>query len=260
MKVCILGATGNVGRRLLTRALSDGHQVTAVVRNAKLLDVLHSDNLTIKEIDFDIAEDLSDVMTGHDAVINAAGNVGDTQNFTTLVERIIRAADAALGPSSRFWMFAGAALLDVPDTSTMTLDLPGVPKIYGGHFTNYKVVQTTQLDWSVLCPGPMIGSPDGTATEGLIVSANEWPLERPFYTRFLPKAGMSIAFKFAIPRLTIYYEDAAKVVLDNLASNSRYSHCRVGVALPEGQTRRKSFNLVQSDGAGHAKVENYIHR
>ena len=239
MKVCILGASGNTGRRLLTRALDDGHQVTAVVRNAKRLGDHRNNNLTVKEINFDADEQLREVMAGQDVVINTAGNLGDTDNFTALVERIVRAAEAVLGASGRLWLLAGAALLDVPDTSIMTMDLPGIPKIFRGHFANYKMVQGTQLDWSILCPGPMIDSPSGTATEGLLVSAEQWPLARPFYTRLLPRIGMSIAFKFALPRLTIYYEDAAKVVLDNLAGNGRFSHRRVGIALPEGQARHK---------------------
>lgn len=244
MMVCILGATGNTGRRLLTRALDDGHQVTAVVRKADRLTDTQHNNLIVKEINFDVEQHLREVMAGQDVVINTAGYLGDAENYTALVRRIIDAADKTLGPGGRFWMFAGAALLDVPDTSIMTMDLPGIPTIYRNHFTNYQVVKASKLDWSILCPGPMIDSPDGTATEGLIVNADTWPLARPLYTRFLPKVGMSIAFKFALPRLTIYYEDAAKVVLDNLASNCRFSHCRVGIALPEGQTRNKPNGVV----------------
>ena len=37
MKIAIIGATGNVGSRLVDEALSRGHQVTAVARNASRL-------------------------------------------------------------------------------------------------------------------------------------------------------------------------------------------------------------------------------
>jgi hypothetical protein len=37
-----------------------------------------------------------------------------------------------------------------------------------------------------------------------------------------------------VPELTISYEDAAEVILDNLSKNGRFSRRRVGVALPPG--------------------------
>lgn len=240
MKVCILGATGNTGRRLVARALNEGHEVTAAVRDPSRATGCQHKNLTLSKVDFDDATALCDLMKGQDVVINTAGYLADSENFSPLVRRIIRAAEAALGPGGRFWMFAGAALLDVPGTTITTLDLPAIPKVFEAHRTNYKELRGTQLDWSILCPGPMIDSPDGLATEGLVVSETVWPVKRPAYTRVLPRFGSTLAFKLALPRLTIYYEDAAKVVLDNLAANGRFSRRRVGVALPAGQTRHKT--------------------
>ena len=42
MKLTILGATGGVGRHLVSHALADGHQVTAVVRDPARLPVATS--------------------------------------------------------------------------------------------------------------------------------------------------------------------------------------------------------------------------
>jgi uncharacterized protein len=239
MKVCILGATGNTGTRLVARALAEGHAVTAVVRNAGRAADLRHEHLTVREIDFGDATALREVMRGQDVVINAAGYLTDSESFTPLVQRIITSAEAALGSGGRFWMFAGAVLLDVPGTGEMTLDLPAVPQVYEAHRSNYRAVRGTKLDWSVLCPGPMMPSPDGRATEGLVVSAEVWPVARPACTRFLPRIASTLAFKQAVPRLTIYYEDAARVVLDNLAADSPFSRRRVGVALPQGRVRHK---------------------
>jgi hypothetical protein len=55
----------------------------------------------------------------------------------------------------------------------------------------------------------------------------------------LPRIALSLAFKQAIPRMTIYYEDAAKVILENLGRNGPFSRKRVGVALPHNQRRFK---------------------
>lgn len=250
MKICILGATGNSGSRLLREALDRGHLVTAVTRKGgTLLDVRH-ENLAVRAVDYTHDQDLKDAMREQDAVLNAAGYLSDP-SFSAVVGRVIRAADATLGPGGRFWLFAGAALLDVPDTTTMTVDLPMIPSIYQAHRTNYDAIRGTRLDWSILCPGPMMASPDGQATEGLILSRDIWPVPRPAYTRFLPPIALSLAFKKNLPRLTVYYEDAAMVILDNLDKNGRFTCNRVGIALPKGiQRHKKNYSTAPPAPAG----------
>lgn len=238
MRLCVLGATGNCGRRIVSEALARGHEVTALVRDANA--IAPAANLTVLEIDFSGARALERALTSHDVVINAAGYVADGASFTGLVGRIISAAAAALGPGGRFWLFGGAALLDVPGANFTGIDLPGVPKMYEAHRANYNAVKATELDWSMLCPGPMIDAPDGKATLGLVLSEDVWPAPRPPLTHLLPRLATSLAFKQAMPRLTIYYEDAAKVILDHLEKNGRFARKRVGVALPRGARRHKA--------------------
>ena len=91
----------------------------------------------------------------------------------------------------------------------------------------------------MLCPGPMIPAPDGKPTSDLRLSVDQWPVTRPAYTYFLPKLGLALAFKQKLPELTISYEDAAEVILDNLDKNGRFSRRRVGVALPPGSRNFK---------------------
>jgi putative NADH-flavin reductase len=173
-------------------------------------------------------------MAGHDAVINAAGQVTDGAAFTQLVRTVIDSAVASLGEGGRFWLFGGAAVLDAPGGHVMGVDLPKVPKVYEAHRTNFDAVRRTPLDWSMLCPGPMIASANGKPTRGLRLSVDEWPVARPAYTYFLPRLALAFAFKQMVPELTISYEDAAEVILDNLSKNGRFSRRRVGVALPAG--------------------------
>lgn len=247
MKLCILGATGNSGRRLVAEAILRGHHVTAIVRDAARAAELEHPQVTIIGVDHASVSQLSDAMKGHDAAINAAGYLSDTENFATLVARIVDAAQAGLGAGGRFWTFGGAALLDVPGTSKLTMDLPGVPTIFQTHRTNYAKLRDSTLDWSILCPGPMIAAPDGKATQGLLVSADTWPVPRPGFTRFLPRIATSLAFRNALGRFTIYYEDAAKVILDNLESNGPFKCKRVGVALPVGMSRYKEQSTLPAE-------------
>jgi putative NADH-flavin reductase len=238
MKLFLLGATGNSGRRILRFALDRGHQVTAFVRDQnKLLQIMggHSpQNLRVITGDINDPVKMADAMAGHDAVINAAGHVTEGERFSRLVQNVIQQTSNALGATGRLWQFGGAAVLDIPGTNIMAVDLPIVPKVYETHRTNLNALKKSSLDWSMLCPGPMIDSPNGEPTKGLRISAEQWPVRRPTYTKFLPKATWALAFRQKVPELTISYEDAADVILKNLDRNGRYSRRRVGIALPEG--------------------------
>jgi putative NADH-flavin reductase len=162
MKLLILGATGNMGQRLLAQGLARGHAITAFVRNrAKLQQQLGTavpPGLTVFEGDVNDATALRAAMTGQDVVINCAGYVADGAAFIELVDRVVTQAEAALGPGGRLWLFGGAAALDVPGTHIMGVDLPGVPAIYKAHQTNFRRVAASRLDWSLMCPGPMVPS------------------------------------------------------------------------------------------------------
>jgi uncharacterized protein len=239
MKICILGADGKSGRRLVTAALASGHNVTALVRDLEKFGYAANANLEVRAVSFADEAQLVEAMADHDAVINAAGYITAGRAYTELVQCVIGAADKALGQGGRFWLFGGAALLDVPSTSLTALDLPGVPKMFEAHRANYQAVRASALDWSMLCPGPMIDAPDGKPTEALVVSTDVWPVARPAFTYLLPRPALSLAFKGALPRLTIYYEDAARVMIDNLERDRPLSRKRVGVALPRNEKRIK---------------------
>jgi uncharacterized protein len=244
MKVFLLGATGRSGRRILKFALERGHQVTAFVRDqnklAEMLGRRLPDGLHVIAADIDKSAELAEAMTGHDVVVNAAGYVTEGNHFTRLVGNVIDQTINSLGAGGRLWQFGGAAMLDIPGTSAMGVDLPMVPKVYQWHRTNFNALKKSSLDWSMLCPGPMIEAPDGKPTNGLRLSVDEWPMQRPSYTYVLPKAALAFAFKQRVPELTISYEDAADIILNNLDRNGRFSRRRVGVALPIGMHNRKA--------------------
>jgi len=245
MKLLILGATGNMGQRLLAQGLARGHQITAFVRNrAKLVQQLGTavpPGLSIFEGDVNDAASLRAAMAGHDVVINCAGYVADGAAFIELVDRVVTQAEGALGPGGRLWLFGGAAALDVPDTGVMGVDLPGVPALYKAHQANFQRVAASKLDWSLMCPGPMVPSANGRARTDLRISKDVWPFPRPGYTRWLPRIALSLAFKGHAPEMIVSYDDVAAVLLDHLAAGGRFSRARVGVALPAGQRGAKVY-------------------
>jgi hypothetical protein len=73
----------------------------------------------------------------------------------------------------------------------------------------------------MLCPEPMIGSDNGKPTPNLRLAADDWPMARPTYTYVLPiRLALALAFKQKVPELTITYEDAAEVIIDNLSKGA----------------------------------------
>lgn len=233
MKVCVLGASGNVGRNVVAEAIRRGHRVTAAVREKSKLPSDFLDKVEARVVDYQSRPSLEAAMSGQDVVVNAAGYVAD-KGFVALVSRIIEAAQSSLGKDGRYWMLAGAALLDVPGTNVMTVNYPKIPPVYQPHRLNYEAVRKTALDWTVLCPGPMIDAPDGKPTRGIVTSTEQWPIDPWPATAFLPRIMTSLNFLKIVPRMTVYYEDAAKVIVDNLAHGGPFSRRRVGLALPAG--------------------------
>ena len=54
--------------------------------------------------------------------------LAEASAFTKLVQTVIDATTASLGEDGRLWVFGGAALLTVPGTRLMAVDLPRVPE------------------------------------------------------------------------------------------------------------------------------------
>lgn len=246
MNIAIIGAAGNLGTVLTRMAMARGHEVTAYVRNAERLAArlgphAEAPQLRIEPGEVDDRERLARAMDGRDAVINTAGNVADEEAFSALVATVVEAAESALGPGGRFWLLGGAAALDVPGFDVRAAELPLVPKRYRWHLANYARVKATALDWSMLCPGPLLDAPDGKPHQGLRIAGDVWPTKGPGKGRFLATPRILSAFGKAVPEMTIFYEDAAQVILDNLARNGPFARKRVGVALPPGVTLHKTM-------------------
>jgi putative NADH-flavin reductase len=72
MKFTVFGATGAVGREVVTQALDAGHHVIAYVRNPSKLDVTHP-NLTVIAGELTDREAIQRAVHGSDAVISALG-------------------------------------------------------------------------------------------------------------------------------------------------------------------------------------------
>ena len=96
MKIVIFGASGHIGRILVSQALNNGYNVTAFVRNPKSI-VIKNKNLSIHVGDIGNYEQVADAIKGNEVVISVLGNRTGSVVFksTTVIseglENIIRA-------------------------------------------------------------------------------------------------------------------------------------------------------------------------
>ena len=72
MRLIVLGATGGIGKYLLEYATARGHEVTAFVRSPQKI-ALKSEKLRVVPGDLLNADQLAQVLAGHDAVLSAFG-------------------------------------------------------------------------------------------------------------------------------------------------------------------------------------------
>src|SRR5262249_888912 len=94
-----------------------------------------SPNLRVTRGSVDKSPDRPRGRAGPDGATNGAGNVAEASASPKLGRPVIGATAASLGEGGRLWVFGGAALLSVPGTRLMAVDLPRVPRVYEAHRT-----------------------------------------------------------------------------------------------------------------------------
>jgi putative NADH-flavin reductase len=240
-RLILFGATGSLGRHVLSQALAAGHQVTVLVRTPARLSPEARTRVAIHTGDLNALgpADLAGLVGDHDALINCAGHVADGAGFVQLFDRLVTAVESLPHAAQPVcWFVAGAALLDIGTSGRRGVDLPRVRSTYWPHRENFDRLGRSELDWRLLCPGPMV---DRTAlgVDRLRIALDRLPVHIPGFARFLPGPLLLPHFARRIGELTVPYADAAALMLDNLKRGDSMARHRVGLALPVGMRDRK---------------------
>jgi putative NADH-flavin reductase len=149
MKIALIGATGNVGSRLLAELLRRGHSVTAIARNPE--KVPSQPGVTAKRADAGDKAELAAILAGHDAVISALPFRGSDPRV------LIEAVKAARAP--RYLVVGGAGSLEVAPGLRL-VDAPGFPEEYrqealaGAAFLDTLRAEK-DLDWTFVSPSAL---------------------------------------------------------------------------------------------------------
>ncbi|MCY9695865.1 NAD(P)-dependent oxidoreductase [Paenibacillus alginolyticus] len=206
MHILILGATGRVGRRILEKALADGHEVTALVRSPEKLTGIHSEGLTLFQGDARNGDDLHAALRGAELVISCLGTDGGTvlTEFTPLlieamkthgVSRVITVGTAGILQSRAH---PGLLRYEAPDSRRSRA------RAAEEHRKAWEQLAASGLSWTVVCPTYL---PDGEPQ-------GQYRIERDY----LPDGGMSIS---AGDTAAFTYRAALE---------GEYVGCRVGIA------------------------------
>jgi len=241
-RIILFGATGSLGSHVLRQALDLGHQVTVLVRSPSRLPTEIPATLSVHTGDLSAVTslELARLIRGHDALINCAGFVTDGPVFVDLVGRIVSSLEL-LPDDTRpvCWFLGGAALLDIVPGGRKGVELPKVRSTYWPHQANFERLVRTDLDWRLLCPGPMVEQ-SALGLDRLRVSLDTLPVRIPPFARALPGWLVLPVFASRIPEMIVSYADAAALMLANLRRGDTMARRRVGLALPVGMRGHKS--------------------
>lgn len=162
-KVLVLGATGGTGREVVSQALAQGHDVTALVRDPGRLPV-RSDRLRV--IVGSVIDDggpLAVAMQGRDVVISALG-VGKSLKSSGLIARsapaIIRAMESN-GVRRLIFTSAygvGATWTDVPTVPRILMRLL-FRDLYTDKAAGEEHIRRSGLDWTLVYPVTLTDGP-----------------------------------------------------------------------------------------------------
>jgi putative NADH-flavin reductase len=119
MKIALVGATGNVGTRLISELTRRGHHVTAIARHPEKLQ----GQASVSPVSGDVQNEnaLAAVLAGHDVVIHSV------KFLSTNASKIIAATKAAKVP--RLLVVGGAGSLEVSPGLTL-VNTPDFPAEY----------------------------------------------------------------------------------------------------------------------------------
>lgn len=175
MRIALLGATGRTGRHVLTAALAQGHEVSALVRDPARLDV--PAGVTVVTGDSRDATALARLVEGADAVVSALGPVKKDATLHQDTARALVPVPQAAGVR-RFVGVSGAGI-DVPGDRKSARDrlISALIQRVGGAVVQdkpaeYAVWAASGLDWTLVRPPRLV---DGERTGAVEHHASSSP-------------------------------------------------------------------------------------
>jgi putative NADH-flavin reductase len=176
MNLTVFGATGGVGREIVTQALDAGHDVTAYVRNPAKLTVAHP-SPTVITGELTDREAVQRAVSGADAVISALGPSLDRKaTGMPLVDGTNMIVDAMRAERvERYIGMATPSLRDPRDTGSLLgrlvpfMGRTFLSRAYRELLEMSEIVTDSELDWTIArFTRPTDGARTGTIRAGYL--------------------------------------------------------------------------------------------
>jgi putative NADH-flavin reductase len=164
MKMIVIGATGNIGRRVTQEALSRGHEVTGVVRDPAAVQA-PDPRVRLVKADATKADDVARVVKGADAVVSAISPRPNARGLPApSLQTNARALIKGLRDAhvKRVLYVGGASSLEVAPGQALA-DQPDFPEAYKAEAREGREAlavwrnEADALDWTYLSPAVEIG-------------------------------------------------------------------------------------------------------
>ncbi|MBO4204587.1 NAD(P)H-binding protein [Micromonospora echinofusca] len=156
----MFGAGGRAGRQVVAEAVSRGHRVTAVVRDAVRHRDLAAPAVTVAEGDITSVGDVARLSAGHRAVVHAAARTDvPADSFFPVAGRALVEGLPVAGVNRLVVIGIGTVLETAPGVAVH--DAPGFPAegraFSRGHAAQLDVLRgAVGVDWVVLAPPPVL--------------------------------------------------------------------------------------------------------
>ena len=179
MRILIVGASGALGRQLVTQALASGEQVTALVRRPARFELRHP-NLTVVPGDVLDPAAVDAGVAGQEAVVSALGHkrwMIPTSTLSTGTANVLAAMKThgarrfvcvtSLGVGDSWWRMGLYYTLFV---------LPVILQFYfWDKHRQERIVRASGLDWTIVRPGALTnGKPRGVWRAGGAIGNPLW--------------------------------------------------------------------------------------
>lgn len=170
MKIAVIGATGNLGKRVVKRALEAGHEVKAIVRDRQKYE------LDTEILEKDLFELTADDLQDMDAVFSAFGS-GFSCDPVINQKAFEKYIELFAGNAARVIAIAGAGCLYTDHThQILEYEASHASKrLYGisGYTTKgvEELMKHREINWTVICPSRKFDV-DGPYTGDCLIGEN----------------------------------------------------------------------------------------
>ena len=170
-KLLVLGATGGMGRLIVSQALARGHEVTALVRSPEKARDLKGARLVIGDVRDEKA--LHEALKGQDAVVSALGTPASPFREVTLLSTAARALVSAMnaGHVSRLVCITGMGAGDSAGHGGFLFDNLIFPlllkKVYADKNRQEAIIRNSGLDWILVRPSVLNDKPSRGSVRAL---------------------------------------------------------------------------------------------